>query len=99
MKKFITGILAFSLTGALFTGCGQTDYSGESSASTIVEGETSERETVNETNQESVASTDVSEITIAETSEISEKKVIFQPITKVFCVLSMMPPTAMTMKL
>ena len=68
MKKIITSILAFSITAALFTGCGQTDNSDGSSVSGVVEVETSENEPVNGT---------ASETTIAEnteTGDTSEKK-------------------------
>ncbi len=71
MKKTITGILALSLTAALLTGCGQTGNSSESFVSAVAEAETTERRTVNETTQESAASTKASETTVAEPTKTS----------------------------
>ena len=71
MKKTITGILAISLTAALLTGCGQTGNSSESFVSAVAEAETTERRTVNETTQESAASTKASETTVAEPTKTS----------------------------
>ena len=69
MKKIITSILAFSLTAALFTGCGQTDNSDESSVSSVVEAGTTESES--ETAPETTASTADTGTTTAETTETS----------------------------
>ena len=52
MKSFFTSILAFSLTAALFTGCGKTDNLDKSSVSSVVDVETSESETVSENSSE-----------------------------------------------
>ena len=68
MKRFFTSILAFSLTAALFTGCGQTDNLDKSSVSSVVDVETSESETVSENSSE----TTTTETT--ETVDTSEKR-------------------------